>query len=249
MGEPTPTIGWRRREDGVIMIWDLPNGAEYAPMASFEERRMMDRVEAQWGDLCREIGAKYTLPDGWLQSHIGRESGGDQRAFRREPTPKHDLTPLTGIGLGQITSHALKGRHRVPAGKKNEAGEDMFVWVGGHSDEEMFDPRLNLTTSAKYLAELAARPETKGDFARVAAAYNHGHVEGTRENRWGMVMTGGHVDAEVRFLNYWTMAQAARLNRAAGEAVADQFNLQDTLESGHVTLRDDDTAPDTPRNT
>lgn len=210
---------------------------------------MMDRVEAQWGDLCREVGAKYTLPDGWLQAHIGRESGGDQHAFRREPTPKHDLTPLTGVGLGQITAHELKGRARVPAGKKDENGEDLYVWVGGHSDAEVFDPTLNLTIAAKYLARLASLPATKGDFARVAAAYNHGHVEASTRNRWGMVMTDGHVDAEVRFLNYWTKRQAEKVNQAASEAVAVQFNLQDTLESGHVTLRDEDPPPDTERNT
>lgn len=37
--------------------------------------------------------------------------------------------------------------------------------------------------------------------------------------------------------------------RAAAEAYARNFNLQDTLESGHVTLRDEDPPPDTERNT
>lgn len=205
---------------------------------------MMDRVEAKWGDLCREVGAKYTLPDGWLQAHIGRESGGDERAFRKEPTPKHDVTPLTGIGLGQITAHELKGRRRVPAeGVVNpEDGKQMYLWVGGRSDAEMFDPRVNLTASAKYLSYLAARPDTKGDFAMVAAAYNHGHVEGSTRNRWGMVMTDGHVDAEVRFLNYWTKSQADKLRAAAEGAVAQQFSTAELLgpDFGGIAGADDD---------
>lgn len=223
------TIGWRKREeDGLILTWDLPNGAEEVPMLRSEQWKGVQSVEEHWGPLCREVGAKYLLPDGWLQAMIWRESGGNQWARNREGTddPRDD-----GIGLLQITSKALKGN-----------------WT----DPQLFEPRRNLEIGAKYVSWLASLGSIKGDFPKVAAAFNAGSVRDSSHNRWGMVSTGNHVDEEVRALNTWIYLKLEGDRFSAAQALAKQFTptqIQETLESGHVTLADEDEVPPTPRNT
>lgn len=208
MGSPTATIGWRRRdEDGLWMIWDLPNGAEHAPMLEpgSPQARIVDAVEEQWGDLCRAIGGRNGIPDGWLQAMIYRESGGNQYARNQEGTPGYPADD--GIGLMQITSPALKGHM---------------------ADEELFKPVINIGIGARYAADLGHR--YGWDFPRVAAAFNAGSVQPSSKNRWGMVQTTGHVDAEVLALNYWTYRKLDEERRAAALAVAKQFTTWELLE-------------------
>jgi transglycosylase-like protein with SLT domain len=219
-------IGWRRREeDSLIVTWELPNGAEEVPMLRAEQWKSIQIVEERWGPLCRDIGAKYLLPDGWLQAMIWRESGGNQWARNREGTddPRDD-----GLGLLQITSRALKGN-----------------WT----DPQLLEPRRNLEIGAKYISWLSSLSSIKGDFPKVAAAFNAGSVRDSSANPYGMHSTGNHIDQEVRALNTWTYLKLEGEKFTVAQALAKQFDLQDTLESGHVTLRDDDTSPDTPRNT
>lgn len=226
------TIGWRRREeDGLIVTWELPHGAETVPMLPAAQWATVKSVEEKWGPLCREIGAKHLLPDGWLQAMIWRESAGNQWARNREGTddPRDD-----GIGLMQITNRALKGHY---------------------TDPQLFQPRINIEIGAKYISWLASLQSTHGadgkaDFARVAAAFNAGSVRDSSANPFGMHSTGNHIDQEVRALNVWTYQKLEGERFFAAQALAKQFTpteLQDTLESGHVTLMDD--PPDTPRNT
>jgi len=207
------------------VVWDLPNGAEYAPMPPFEQRRQIDAVEEKWGDLCREIGAKHLLPDGWLQAMIWRESGGNPRARNRE---KPEDPTDDGIGLMQITSKSLKGNR---------------------TEEELFDPRTNIEIGARYVSWLAALPGIKGDFPKIAAAFNAGSVVPTHRNRWGMIMTEGHVDAEVQALNYWTTMKAAKVLMAAAEAAAKQFTTPELLGDDFDKPAGLDDEPPTPRNT
>lgn len=214
------TIGWRRREgDSVILTWDLPNGAEHAPMLSPELQGGLIKVEAQWGDLCREIGGRHQLPDGWLQAMIWRESGGNPRAFRQETdkegNPLHDPSgrAVTGVGLLQITSPALK---------KNR------------TDAELFDPGINIELGAGYVSYLAGRPDTKGpdglpDFCRIAAAFNAGSVRASTMNEWGMVMTRGHVSAEVAAYNFWLTLKMSEEQKAAALAFAKNFSVLDLI--------------------
>jgi soluble lytic murein transglycosylase-like protein len=217
----------------MILTWDLgpPPSSEVAPMLAEQLRSGMDRVEAQWGDLCREIGSRHQLPDGWLQAMIWRESGGNARAFRQEKdrfgVPIRDAFGrlLTGVGLMQITS---------PAIKKNR------------TDAELFNPPLNVELGATYVSYLASRPDVRGtdgkpDFARISAAFNAGSVRDSGQNRWGMVQTSGHVDAEVAAFNYWLSRRMSDAQREAALAIAVQFtptDLQETLESDRVTLAD-----------
>lgn len=217
----------------MIVTWDLPNGAEVVPMLSDAEKASMDRVEEKWGDLCRESSARHQLPDGWLQAMIKRESNGNERAFRQEKDkngqPIRDASGrlLTGVGLLQITSPALK---------KNR------------TDTELFAPALNIELGAGYVAYLASRPDTKGsdgkpDFARIAAAFNAGSVRDSSRNRWGMVQTNGHVDAEVAAYNYWIARKMSDAQRAAAFAVAHEFSETDLLpdlDSVASEVNDDD---------
>jgi soluble lytic murein transglycosylase-like protein len=216
----------------MILVWDLgpPLGAEVAPMLSPSLQSGMDLVETKWGDLCREIGARHQLPDGWLQAMIWRESAGNPRAFRQEKNADGtnrmvNGRSLTGVGLMQITSPALKGRR---------------------TDAELFDPGINIELGAGYISSLASRPDTKGadgkpDFARISAAFNAGSVRDSSRNRWGFVQTTGHVDAEVSAYNYWLTTKMNDANKAAAMAIAAQFSLIDLLpDMGAVDLPDDD---------
>lgn len=238
MSEPTPTIGWRKNEYGMIVVWDLPNGAETAPMLDASAWSGVKAVEEKWGELCREIGGRHQLPDGWLQAMIWRESAGNARAFRVERDKAGNAVmvngrALTGVGLMQITSPALK---------KNR------------TDTELFDPALNIELGARYISELASRPECKGsdgaaDFARVTASFNAGSVRGTNLNRWGMVSTGNHIDQEVRALNTWTYLKLEGANFYASQALAKQFSAAELLGDSFDQPAGLDDDPPTPRNT
>ncbi len=217
MGEPTPTIGWRRRdEDGMFVVWDLPSGPEAVPMLEAAQWKAVGEVERKWGDLCREIGGRHQLPDGWLQAMIWRESGGNPNARNPEGTadPAND-----GIGLLQITSKALKG---------------------GRTDVELFSPRTNIEIGARYISWLASLPGIKGDFPRIAAAFNAGSVQPSKQNRWGMVSTGSHVDQEVRALNTWIYLKLEGEKFFAAQALAKQFSTTELLGPDRPAGLDDD---------
>ena len=170
----TERIRWRRADDGMVWIAEPPNYAEYAPSLDDAGRKRMADIERDWGSLCREKGGPLGVPDGWLQAMIYRESGGNKKAFRKEPNG------WTGVGLLQITSPALKK---------------------GKPDEVVFVPAVNIELGAAYVAYQMSRYGK--DFPKVAAAFNAGSVRETGANPWGMVHTTGHVMAEVRALNTW----------------------------------------------
>lgn len=170
-----------------------------------DQHLAFEAVEHKWGDLCRQIATPMEIPDGWLQAMIYRESGGNAKARNREKTP--DDPADDGIGLLQITSQALKR---------------------GFTDEQLFDPATNIRVGAKYVAFLGAI--YKWDFASVAAAFNAGSVRPSSQNRWGMVMTAGHVSSEVAAYNYFLILKADDEKKAAMAAVAQQFNLFELLD-------------------
>lgn len=187
----------------MILIQDLPGSAERAPILAASEARILDRVEEQWGPLCRLVGEAYGLPDGWMQATIYRESGGDPMARNTEGTPKDPRDD--GIGLMQITHPSLKGRRKVTIDGRPQ-------WVGGKTDEELFLPATNLDIGARYLAE---KLKVYGnDFPRVAAAFNAGSArppaDKDHQNPWWLHSTGNHVSEEVAALNYWITKYSGR---------------------------------------
>jgi soluble lytic murein transglycosylase-like protein len=176
---------WKQDEDGRVLVADLPDGPWHAPVLAPADAKVLEAIEGKWGAICRAAAAKHGLPDGWLQAHIYRESGGNARAFRQERDQNgvaimRQGRPLTGIGLLQITSPELKSHWR---------------------DEQLYDPATNLDIGAAYMATLAKRYDF--DFPKVAAAYNAGSVRVSSANPWGMVQTTGHVSSEVAALNTW----------------------------------------------
>jgi len=194
---------WRMREDGVVMIEESPGQAERAPMLAPELVEGTSRIPGmlgvieRWEPLAEKVSAVFAIPRGWILAMIWRESGGNPRAFRREPNG------WTGIGLLQPTSTGVKG---------------------GLSDEALYDPETNLLCGARYIALLMRR--YGHDFPKVAAAFNHGHVEASTSNPWGMVQTAGHVSSEVAALNYYLLRDE---RMAAERAAALQFSAIDLL--------------------
>jgi hypothetical protein len=170
---------WRTREDGVVVVQEAGDATDRVLTLSGPNAEGIERVEARWGDLCRVIGAKYGLPDGWLQAMIWRESGGNPKARNPETSASREDD---GVGLMQITSRGLKA---------------------GHSDVQLEDPETNVEIGAAFIASLVKRYGR--DFPRIAAAYNAGSVHPPYrgfENPWNMHCTAGHITAEVSALNY-----------------------------------------------
>lgn len=218
--------GWRQREDGLWVVWDVPAdpaapiGPELVMMLSGAQAAIVDQVEARWGDLCRQEAGAYGVPDGVCQSHIYRESGGNARAYRQErhadgsPIISPGGRPLTGIGLMQITAPQLKG-----------------TWT----DEQLFDPALNIRIGSRYLAFLGK--QYNWNFPKVCAAFNAGSVRPSQDNPWNMVQTSGHVTSEVMAYNYWASRRLDEAQRIATTAVT--VGLDATVRNDLEEMRDD----------
>jgi hypothetical protein len=167
--------GWRTEPSGLIVV-TRDDWTEFAPMLLGAQQKVMDAVIERWGPLCRLEAAKRWLDWRWIAAMIYRESGGDPKAFRREPNG------WTGIGLLQITHPAIKS---------------------GRSDAELFEPETNVAVGANHIAGL--RRQYGDNFPRVSAAFNAGSARLPSpgyENAWNLHCTRGHVDAEVSALNY-----------------------------------------------
>jgi hypothetical protein len=169
--------GWRTQASGLIVV-TRDDWSEFVPtLMAPELQRAMDGVIEKWGPLCRLEASKRWLDWRWIAAMIYRESGGDPKAFRREPNG------WTGVGLLQITHPSLKGHH---------------------TDAELFDPELNVAIGARYIAD---QRKTYGDnFPRVSAAFNAGSAhlpsDEAHANAWNLHCSKGHIDAEVQALNY-----------------------------------------------
>ena len=170
-----PYRGWRTEPTGLIVV-TRDDWTEFVPMLVGDQRVAMDGIMSKWGPLCREEADKHGLDWRWMAAMIYRESGGDPKAFRREPNG------WTGIGLLQLTHPSVKGPY---------------------SDAQLFDPELNVARACLHTAGLKKRYGT--NFAHICAAYNAGSVRppsAGHENAWNLHCTRGHVDACVSALNY-----------------------------------------------
>ncbi len=167
--------GWRTEPTGLIVV-TRDDWSEFVPMLLGEPRVAMDGILERWGPICRAEAEKRSLDWRWMAAMIYRESGGDPKAFRREPNG------WTGIGLLQLTHPAVKGPH---------------------SDEALFDPELNVRVATQHTYGLKKR--YGNNFPQICAAYNAGSARPPspgHENAWNLHCTRGHIDACVSSLNY-----------------------------------------------
>jgi hypothetical protein len=206
---------WRTREDGIIVVYDDGDLAMAKILTlSGPNAEGMEHVEARWGELCRRIGGRHGIRDGWIQAMIWRESGGNPQARNPETKPGNEDD---GVGLLQITSGGLKA---------------------GHSDAELQDPETNIEIGAAFIASLVKR--YGDDFPKVSAAFNAGSVRAPLrgfENPWGMMQTSGHVTAEVCALNYYLQRSVSDADRASTLALVyatTQDILQHDFERGET---------------
>lgn len=185
------TYTWTTREDGAILVEGQP--LLVLPRA---EEAVLARIETQWGMALDRASDKYRLRHGWLRAMVYRESAGNARAYRQERMQDgtaivRNGRPLAGIGLLQITDPELKG---------------------GLTDEALYNVDTNLDIGGRYVSSLALR--YGDDFPRVSAAFNVGSAR-RGADPWGLFATAGHVDAEVRALNTWTLWPLDESERAA----------------------------------
>jgi hypothetical protein len=236
---------WRTREDGIVVVQTSAEAIEAPPILAKElvegtaQVRGFGPAIQRWEKHCITIEDRFSVPRGWLLSMGWRESGWNLRAFRREPKPADEVVGWTGIGTHQITHPSLKRRRKTQVGTVEIDGvhKPLWQWVGGLTDEELYEPRINAEIAARYITDLITRYGL--DFPQIAAAYNAGSVRRSEKNPWCMVQTAGHVSAEVAALNYYLMREQ-RL--AAEQAEALQFSTADLLgpDFGRVTLPDPD---------
>ncbi len=200
---------WRTDEHGLIVV-TKEDGSQFVPTLTGKYADVMSSVIARWGDTVRPIAEQFGIVERWILAMIYQESGGNPRAFRREPNG------WTGIGLLQITHPSLKG---------------------GHTDEQLFDPQLNLTIGARYIKQIAGRDDVKWDWPRVAATFNAGSPRPNPKSQWNLFCYGNHVDAEVAAQNYCVLRAMT-----PSEHPAPLFDLTaDAWDGAHAgPLREDD---------
>lgn len=199
---------WRTTEEGLIIV-TKESGDEFIPTLTGKYAETMRAGMERWTETVQKVADKFGLPVRWPMAMVYQESSFYPRAFRQERQP--DGTPimlmgrlLTGIGLLQITHPTLKM---------------------GHTDEELYDPELNLSIGCRYMAHLAEKPEVNRDFPKLSACYNAGSVRKSDKNEWGMVCYGSHIDSEVSAQNFFVLENMSDVDKAAKFAVAQQFDL------------------------
>jgi len=168
---------WKTDENGLIVV-TKQDGTVFVPTLTGKWADIMSSVIARWSDTVRPIGEQFGVMDRWILAMVYQESNGNPRAFRKEPNG------WTGVGLLQITHPSLKG---------------------GHTDEQLFDPRLNLTIGTRYIRDICRRPDVAWDFPKVAATFNAGSPRPNPKSEWNLYCYGNHVDAEVSAQNYMVL--------------------------------------------
>lgn len=186
-GECAVAYQWTTELPSGLIVVTKEDGSQFVPTLTAARAVNMDRVYDRWGPMVRRLSNAYGLPRWqWGAAMIYQESLGNERAFRQERhadgTPivsQPSGRPLTGVGLMQITSEALKGHY---------------------TDEQLYDPELNIRIGLSYIRNLYNR--YGDDFPKLSAAFNAGSVRPSDKNPWGMYCYGSHVDSEVSAMNY-----------------------------------------------
>ncbi len=204
---------WKTNEFGLIVV-TKEDGSQFVPTLTGKYADVMSSVIARWGDTVRPIAEQFGIVERWILAMIYQESGGNPRAFRREPNG------WTGIGLLQITHPSLKG---------------------GHTDEQLFDPQLNLTIGTRYIVGIAKRPDVNWDWPKVAATFNAGSPRPNPKSEWNLYCTNGHVDSEVSAQNFVVLRAMSDVEKDAAKVTALQFDLVgDGQPSAHAGEYNDD---------
>jgi hypothetical protein len=211
---------WRVDPPTGLVFVRTDGGEEWLPKTEYYATACT-RVDAMWRATVIPIAAKHGLSEDGILAMIKQESDGRPKAYRLEKSG------ATGIGLLQITDPGLKGHH---------------------TDEQLYDPRLNIEIGTAYAAELARRYHTADglpDWPRVFAAFNAGSARPDPKSPWNLMCTGPHVDNEVRFLNTIIMARMNATQVAALEAFSHQFDLEAALDlTPHHEEHDTKPAPE-----
>ena len=196
---------WRIDPATRLIVVRTDGGPEWTPKTT-QYADVVAAVDRTWRDLATPIAERHGLDVEGILAMVVQESRGNARAFRREPNG------WTGVGLLQITHPGLKA---------------------GHSDEQLFDPALNLETGVRYTAQLAHRYQTDDglpDWPRVFAAFNAGSARPNPKSPWNLYCYGNHVDAEVAFLNTIILSRIAETQELTQQAVELQFDLVSMLD-------------------
>ncbi len=153
--------------------------------------KLRTHVIVPYRDLVAKYAAASKVHPAWIHGVVWAESRGNPRALL--PGKKADGTPdpaANGVGLMQLTAESLKA---------------------GHSDEELYDPELNIRLGTKFLGYLAEKqPAEKRLLPRIASMYNAGalYVDGVpsphpseKDALWRMRNHPGYITTVVTAAN------------------------------------------------
>jgi soluble lytic murein transglycosylase-like protein len=103
-----------------------------------------------WEQIITDAGARYSVPESWINAVIDTESSRNPNAYRWEPARQE-----ASYGLMQILASTAKG-----------------LGFTGDVFNGLYDPAVNIDLGAKLLGQLRGR--YGDDFTRVYSAYNSG---------------------------------------------------------------------------
>jgi soluble lytic murein transglycosylase-like protein len=173
------TYRWQTDPDGTVAVQEKPGELAATWVLMGAEADVFDAKVWRWRELCEKESHRTGVPTAWLLGTIFTESRGNPNAIG------HDPGGTKGLGLCQITAHALKQ---------------------GLPDSEVMKPEVNIRLAADALAAERRNPHIGNDLPKAGSGYNAGYgPKGPRSSTkspWGMVETSGHISRLVRSTNY-----------------------------------------------
>lgn len=210
---------WHHTPDGRVRTSDDGGASWRDPKPTNHLASVADVVLRRWRDEAQPHCDRYGVPLAWCLSMIVIESGGDPRAINWGDWPR------PGLGLLQITTHALYAHVGPPA------PADGPRQLSAAQRQLLDAPALNLSIGVRLIGAL--RRAFGHDFPRVSSAFNAGYriVAGAAQchpstaNLWGLRCTGSHIDAEVQVLNHLIGRGASGLSQVQIDAAEAQATL------------------------
>jgi hypothetical protein len=110
-----------------------------------------------------------------------------------------------GIDWAWLVAMAWQESRFDPRAKSKDGGCGLFQIThpslkGPYSYEQLCEPQLNTRIAARFIGDLKHR--FGPDFVRISAAFNAGSPRQDPSNKWNLHCTPGHIDSEVKALNY-----------------------------------------------